>query len=217
MLWKIIHMGVNEEVGINQNHLNVSPSATAITSEMSSRLTNLQRPKLTERVSYAFSRRGGLVISLRPCLKAWFITIFKLELRALRTFSKSLATSSSIVSVVLMHQYIIQLMRWCQENDYKVSINFQKPRYQTFVWYPFIIMVPRDRILIALGDRTADTGIFRPIFRKFKFRVFLTGWFYSNFSSYFWFRLELFGNIWPWRAQFGHNPICRRPPHRTPP
>jgi hypothetical protein len=27
-----------------------------------------------------------------------------------------LATSSSIVSVVLMHQYIIYLMRWCQNN-----------------------------------------------------------------------------------------------------
>jgi hypothetical protein len=102
---------INQEIGINQNHLNVSPSATAMTSEISSRLANLQRPKLTERVSYAFSRRGGLIISLRPCRKAWFITIFKLELFALRTFSKSLATSSSIVSVVLMHQYIIYLMR----------------------------------------------------------------------------------------------------------
>jgi hypothetical protein len=28
------------------------------------------------------------------------------------------------------------------------------------------IMVPRDRILVASGNRTADTGIFRPDFQN---------------------------------------------------
>ena len=126
MLWEIIHMGVYEEVGIYQNHLNASPSATAMTSEMSSRLANWQRPKLTERVSYGFPRRRGLVISLRPCRKASLITTFKLVLRDLRTLSKSLATSSSSVSVVLMHQYIIHLMRLCQYHVWQIFLNIQK-------------------------------------------------------------------------------------------
>ena len=55
-------------------------------------------------------------------------------------------------------------------------------------------------------NRTADKGIFRPNFWNSENTVITSSWFYSNFSSYFWFRLEQFGNIWPWRAQFGHNP-----------
>ena len=51
-----------------------------------------------------------------------------------------------------------------------------------------------------------NTGIFTPNLWKFKNKVILSSWwFYANFSGYFWFRLELFGNICPWRAQFGHN------------
>ncbi len=111
MLWKVNHVGVYKEVCINQNHLNLLPSATARTSEMSSRLDNWQRPRFTERVSYVFFCRGGLVISLRPCRRAWLTITFRLVLRALRTRSKILATSSSMVSVVLIHQYIIHLMR----------------------------------------------------------------------------------------------------------
>jgi len=30
-----------------------------------------------------------------------------------------------------------------------------------------------------------------------------SNWIYSSFSSYCGFRLELFGNIWPWWAQWG--------------
>jgi hypothetical protein len=29
--------------------------------------------------------------------------------------------------------------------------------------------------------------------------------FYSTLSTCFWYRMELFGNIWPWQAQFGQS------------
>jgi len=51
--------------------------------------------------------------------------------------------------------------------------------------------------------QAADTGIFRRNFWTFKNVVISNSWFYSTFSTYFWFRLELFGNIWHWRAQLG--------------
>ena len=67
-------------------------------------------------------------------------------------------------------------------------------------------------------NRTADTGIFSPIFCKSKNVIITSSWFYSTFSTNFWFRLEPFGNIWPWRAQFGHSRLSRWPsPTPTPP
>ena len=62
-------------------------------------------------------------------------------------------------------------------------------------------MVPRTRLELP------TRGFSVPNFWKSENPVITTIWFYSNFSTYFWFRLELFGNIWPWRAQFGHNSI----------
>ena len=58
----------------------------------------------------------------------------------------------------------------------------------------------------------------KPRFFKFKNVIITTSWFYSTFSINFWFRLEPFGNIWPWRAQFGHSSLYRWPsPTLTPP
>ena len=55
--------------------------------------------------------------------------------------------------------------------------------------------------------RTCDLRIRRAGFLEFKNVVISKSWFYSTFLTAFWFRLEMFGNIWPWRAQFGHNSI----------
>jgi len=52
----------------------------------------------------------------------------------------------------------------------------------------------------ACGLRIRRAGIL-----EFKNVVISTNRFYTTFSTSFWFREELFGNIWPWRAQFGHN------------
>ena len=57
-----------------------------------------------------------------------------------------------------------------------------------------------------------NTGIFRLNFLNSENAVITSSWFYSDFSGYFWIRLELFGNIWPWRAQFGHNLAPPDPP-----
>jgi hypothetical protein len=55
--------------------------------------------------------------------------------------------------------------------------------------------------------RTCGLRIRRARILKFKNAVITSSWFYSNFLRYFWLRLEMFGNIWSWRAQFGHNSI----------
>ena len=58
----------------------------------------------------------------------------------------------------------------------------------------------------------------KPGFFKFKNVIITTSWFYSTFSTDFCFRLELFVNFWPWRAQFGHSSLYRWPsPTLTPP
>jgi len=55
--------------------------------------------------------------------------------------------------------------------------------------------------------RTCGLRIRRAGILKSKNVVITTSWFYCSFSTNFWFRLDMFGNIWPWRAQFGHNSI----------
>jgi hypothetical protein len=58
---------------------------------------------------------------------------------------------------------------------------------------------------------TCGLRIRRPGILKFENIINSTGWFYTIFSTNFWFRLELFGSIWPWRAQFGHSPALYKP------
>ena len=110
MMGRFFEIGVNEKIGINQNHLNVSPSATASTSPMLSRLGTWRAPSRIERVRNGFRRLVGALISLIPRRKASFTISLKLASRLRRNRSIAAAISSSIVNVVLMHHAICSLM-----------------------------------------------------------------------------------------------------------
>ena len=73
---------------------------------------------------------------------------------------------------------------------------------------PFVFIGARGRN--RTGTETKLRGILSAEILKFKIVVISTGWFYSTFLTNFWFRLEMFGNIWPWRAQFGHNIVSSK-------
>ena len=49
---------------------------------------------------------------------------------------------------------------------------------------------------------------FNKIFKRHE--VEFNSRFCTTFSTDFWFRLELFWKIWPWRAQFGHSPVSAK-------
>src|ERR1700722_152731 len=97
-------MGIDEDIGVDQNHLKFSPSATASTSVMLSMLGIRKPPNDTGLVRTP--RRGfmGLVISPSPLRSASLINSFKLISRDLRSRWRIAATSSSTVRVVLISE-----------------------------------------------------------------------------------------------------------------
>src|SRR5205809_7562044 len=73
------------------------------------------RPRSMDRVRKGLRFFAGAVMSCRPRRSASFTRSLKLASRARRNRSNSAATSSSIVSVVLMHQDIRTMMPCCNE------------------------------------------------------------------------------------------------------
>src|SRR5205814_7178719 len=97
-------VGVDEKVGIDEDHLKASPSATARASSTLSMLAIFSAPRSTERVLNGSRFLGLAPISRRPRLKASLTSSFKLKSRLRRRRSSNTATSSSIFRAVLMHQ-----------------------------------------------------------------------------------------------------------------
>src|SRR3984893_2649269 len=110
MLGKIAAVSVDEKVGVDQDHLNASPSITARTSTILSILGIRGVPRSTDGVRYGFRCFGGAFMSRNPRRSASLITSLRLASRLGRMFSKLAATSSSMVNVVRMHQNINHLM-----------------------------------------------------------------------------------------------------------
>jgi hypothetical protein len=103
-------MRINEDIGINQNHLNDSASASARASPTLSMLARRTRPSATDFVWKDWMRFGRDVMSFSPRRKALLMSSFSPESLLFRSRSKAAATSSSKVNVVRMHQDITQLM-----------------------------------------------------------------------------------------------------------
>ena len=102
---------VDQQIGVDQNYLKRSPSATAITSVTLSMLPTRHRPKDSVRVRKGSrGAAGGPAIRPKPRRRASFTTAFRLALRALRSGSSAMATSFSRVRVVLMHQSVKEVM-----------------------------------------------------------------------------------------------------------
>lgn len=103
--------GVDQNVGVNQDHARVLPefSTSSKTSQTLSRLPTRHAP-----ISSGFVRKGfrglGLVSSFKPRRKAELTACLKLSFCFARHASSCAATSSSRLSVVLMHQIITLLM-----------------------------------------------------------------------------------------------------------
>src|ERR1700722_4540153 len=109
MLTEGAYMCINQYVGVDQDHLNVSPSAIASASLILSSGMSAS-PTSTARVRNGSRRFGRVVISLMPRRSASLISSLRLPSRALRRRSRLAATSSSMVRVVLMHHDINGLM-----------------------------------------------------------------------------------------------------------
>lgn len=110
VLGKRADVGVCEEVRIDQDHLNDSPSAAVSTSETLSTLPTRQRPSDTALVRRGHRRGAGAAIWPKPRRSASFTASFKLTLRVLRSRSSAAATSLSGISVVRMHHSVKMLM-----------------------------------------------------------------------------------------------------------
>ncbi len=101
---------VNEDVGIDQYHLKPSPSVIASTSAILSMPAIWSGPRSTDRVRTRRRRFVCALISFMPRRRASLTSSFKLASRLRRRRSSAMATSSSMVRVVLMHQSIHVMM-----------------------------------------------------------------------------------------------------------
>lgn len=110
MAWRYVEVGIDKGVRIDQYQRYDSRSATATTLAILSMLPTRQRPTETERVRKRLRRRAGRDICSSPYLNASLTISFRERLPALRSRSREAATSSSKVSVVLMHQNVGNLM-----------------------------------------------------------------------------------------------------------
>ncbi len=102
--------GINQEVGVDQNQSKLSPSAIASASATLSMLGMRTRPRSTDCVRKGLRGFGRAAISRSPRRNASLTRSLKLAARFRRVCSSIAATSSSIVSVVLIHQNIAYLM-----------------------------------------------------------------------------------------------------------
>ena len=102
--------GVHQQVCIDEDHRNRSPSPAASTSATSSRLPTMHRPRSTVGVRYRTGGSGGTIMCRRPSRKASFTTVLKLPPWVCRTRLSRAATSGSNVRVVLMHRSIDNVM-----------------------------------------------------------------------------------------------------------
>src|SRR5258708_413002 len=109
MLTESAHMGVDQDIGVDEDHLKDSPSAIASASLMLSSGI-CAGPRSTTRVRNGSRGFVRAVMSLIPRLSASLIRSLRLLSRALRRRSRLAATSSSMVRVVLTHQNITMLM-----------------------------------------------------------------------------------------------------------
>src|SRR5215831_3915338 len=100
-------MRINEDIGVDQNHLNDSVSASARASPILSRLARRTGPSATDFVRNDWVRFGRALISFSPRRKASLTSSFSPESVFFRSRSNEAATSSSNVKVVRMHQNIM--------------------------------------------------------------------------------------------------------------
>lgn len=105
-----VDMGIDENVDIDQDHLNASPSTTARTSATLSILGISSAPASTDLVRNGLRGFGRESISRNPRRNTSLIRSLRLVSRLRRNRSSVAATSSSMVSVVLTHQDITYLM-----------------------------------------------------------------------------------------------------------
>src|SRR6516165_1367678 len=104
------HCRIDQDIGINQNQRNASPSTSARSSAMLSMLATSKRPLSRGCVRNGFVRFAAAVMSRSPRRKASLTMSLSPTSIKRRKRSSSAATSSSIVKVVRMHHSIIQVM-----------------------------------------------------------------------------------------------------------